>query len=90
MTNLRQDAVEIWNAGVDAVRAEGLVRREVIVDGDRLIIGAQQWKRCDFDRVLVVGAGKAGAAMTRGLIASLGDWLPVSGWVNVPAGTEVS
>lgn len=90
MTNLRQDAVEIWNAGVDAVRAEGLVRREVIVDGDRLIIGAQQWKRCDFDRVLVVGAGKAGAAMTRGLIASLGDWLPVSGWVNVPAGTEIS
>ncbi|MAI70262.1 MAG: glycerate kinase [Rhodopirellula sp.] len=90
MTNLRQDAVEIWNAGVDAVRAEGLVHREVTIDGDRLIIGAQQWKRCDFDRVLVVGAGKAGAAMTRGLIASLGDWLPVSGWVNVPAGTEVS
>ncbi len=89
MTNLRQDAVEIWNAGVDAVRAEGLVHREVSVDGDRLIIGAQQWKRCDFDRVLVVGAGKAGAAMTCGLIASLGDWLPVSGWVNVPEGTEV-
>ena len=88
MTNLRQDAVEIWNAGVDAVRAEGLVQREVNVDGDRLIIGAQQWKRCDFDRVLVVGAGKAGAAMTRGLIAALGDWLPVSGWVNVPEGTE--
>ncbi len=89
MTNLRQDAVEIWNAGVDAVRAEGLVQREVNVDGDRLIIGAQQWKRCDFDRILVVGAGKAGAAMTRGLIASLGDWLPVFGWVNVPEGTEV-
>ncbi len=90
MTNLRQDAVEIWNAGVDAVRAEGLVHREVSVDGDRLVIGAQQWKRCDFDRVLVVGAGKAGAAMTRGLIASLGGWLPVSGWVNVPEGTEVA
>ena len=89
MTNLRQDAVEIWNAGVDAVRAQGLVHREVTVDGDRLIIGSKQWKRSDFDRVLVVGAGKAGAAMTCGLVASLGDWLPVSGWVNVPEGTEV-
>ena len=88
MTNLRQDAVDIWNAGVDAVRAEGLVHREVTVDGDRLIIGEQQWKRSDFDRVLVVGAGKAGAAMTRGLLTSLGDWLPISGWVNVPEGTE--
>ena len=89
MKNLRQDAVDIWNAGVDAVRAEGLVHREVTVDGDRLIIGEQQWKRSDFDRVLVVGAGKAGAAMTRGLLTSLGDWLPISGWVNVPEGTEV-
>lgn len=89
MTNLRKDAVEIWNAGVDSVRAQTLVNREVAVDDDRLIIGAYQWKRSDFDRILVVGAGKAGAAMTRGLVASIGDWLPVSGWVNVPEGTEV-
>jgi glycerate 2-kinase len=89
MTNLRQDALEIWNAGVDAVRAEGLVHREVAVEDDRLIIGAHQWNRSDFDRVLVVGAGKAGTAMVQGLLASIGEWLPVSGWVNVPEGTEV-
>ena len=88
MTKLRQDAVEIWNAGVDAVRAETLVQREVTIDDDRLVIGTQHWKRGDFDRILVVGAGKAGAAMTQGLIASIGQWLPVSGWVNVPEGTE--
>jgi len=89
MTKLRQDAVEIWNAGVDSVRAETLVQREVTVEDDRLVIGAHQWKRCDFDRILVVGAGKAGAAMTQGLLASIGQWLPVSGWVNVPEGTEI-
>jgi len=88
MGNLRQDAVKIWNAGVDAVRAEALVKREVMVEEDRLIIGEHQWLRCDFDQVLVVGAGKAGAAMTHGLISAIGDWLPVSGWVNVPEGTE--
>ena len=79
MGNLRQDAVKIWNAGVDAVRAEALVKREVMVEEDRLI-GEHQWLRCDFDQVLVVGAGKAGAAMTHGLISAIGDWLPVSGY----------
>ena len=90
MTNLRQDAVEIWNAGVDAVRAADLVHREVSVEHELLVIGSHQWNRGDFDRIIVVGAGKAGTAMTTGLLASLGDWLPVTGWVNVPKGTEVT
>lgn len=89
MTNLRQDAVDIWNAGVDAVRAADLVHREVCVDQKSLVIGSHQWNRCDFDRIIVVGAGKAGTAMTTGLLDSLGDWLPVTGWVNVPEGTEL-
>ncbi|MGI9475031.1 MAG: glycerate kinase type-2 family protein [Rubripirellula sp.] len=88
MSNLRQDAVEIWNAGVDAVRAEPLVQREVNVAESMLQIAGHQWDRANFDRVIVVGAGKAGTAMAAGLIASIGDWLPVIGWVNVPEGTE--
>mgnify|MGYP006140859831 CR=1 FL=1 len=90
MTNLRQDAVEIWNAGVDAVRAAALIHREVTVERELLMIGSHQWNRCDFDRIIVVGAGKAGTAMTTGLLESLCDWLPVTGWVNVPQGTEVT
>ncbi|MFK8110800.1 MAG: glycerate kinase [Rubripirellula sp.] len=85
---LRRKATEIWTAGVDAVRAAPLVSREVRVTADELQVGEHVWSKKDFDRVLVVGAGKAGAAMALGLLQSIGDWLPVSGWLNVPAGTE--
>lgn len=81
-------AIEIWTAGLDAVRAEPLVRRSVIVDGDQICIGEHAWNRGDFDRIIVVGAGKAGAAMTAGLVASIGDGVPMIGWVNVPEGTQ--
>lgn len=88
ISRLRSDAITIWNAGVDAVRAEPLVAREVVVDGEELHIGDSIWSRGDFDRLIVVGAGKATAAMTAGLIRAVGDWLPVKGWINVPEGTE--
>ncbi len=88
MKNPRHDAVKIWNAGVDAVRAQPLVEHCVRIDGDDLVIGDHRWSRCDFDRLVVVGAGKAATAMAAGLIAAIGDWLPLQGWINVPEGTE--
>ena len=88
MNNLRQDAIDIWNAGVDAVRAEPLVRRVVSIDGPMLRVGGHQWNQAEFDRVIVVGAGKAATAMASGLLEAMGDWLPVKGWINVPEGTE--
>lgn len=63
------------------------MRREVSVDQDQLRIGDHGWSRKDFDRIVVVGAGKATAAMAGGLLEQIGDWLPVTGWVNVPEGT---
>ncbi len=70
------------------MRAESLVIREVKLDGDSLCIDGHVWDRSDFDRVIVVGAGKAGTAMVNGLTAAIGDWLPITGFVNVPEGTE--
>jgi glycerate-2-kinase len=88
MIDLRSDATEIWNAGVDSVRGEPLVRREVRLQGQELQIAEHSWSRDDFDHVIVVGAGKANAAMAAGLLSQIGNWLPISGWINVPAGTE--
>ncbi len=90
MMNPRSDAIEIWTAGVDSVRGEPLVRREVSIDGDLLRIGDHHWSRGDFDRIVVVGAGKACTAMAIGLLDRIDGWLPVSGWINVPAGTELA
>src|SRR5262245_14348066 len=69
------DAQSIWRAGVDAVRPGALI--------------AHAWHNLPPEiaaapRMLVVGAGKAGAAMA----AAVEDRLPTAaGLVNVPEGT---
>ena len=97
MNQARQDAVSVWNAAVDAVQARPLVAKTVACDprdGD-LLIEECRWSRQDFDRVLVVGAGKAGTAMAEGLCEAIGSPAPhrgwsIHGWMNVPEGTEHS
>jgi hydroxypyruvate reductase/glycerate 2-kinase len=82
MSNLlRQHARAIWQAAVDAARPEDLVRHALAEPG----MGIR--KQLDTARrILVVGAGKAGAAMSAALEAVLGDALSrVTGIVNVPA-----
>ncbi|MEO1980106.1 MAG: DUF4147 domain-containing protein, partial [Fuerstiella sp.] len=85
---IRDDALAIWQAGVAAVDSYTLVKENVSCDGTTLRI-------CDTDisldhvkRIEVVGGGKAGAGMTRGIVAALDqvpDSVTVEGWINVPA-----
>ncbi len=88
MSDLTLEALEIWTAGLDAVRAEPLVRNSIQLDGNQLMIDDQIWSRDSFDQILLIGGGKAGTAMARGFVDAIGDWLPITGWINVPAGTE--
>ena len=85
---LRDDAINIWTAGVDSVRSENLVQQAVHVDAGQLRIIDQAWPLEQFDRILVVGAGKAGAGMAAGLEQALGSQVladkQVTGWLNVP------
>ena len=86
---LRQDALAIWRAGVDAVRSDRLVQANVKIDGDVLRIVDHEFQLRDIERIAIVGAGKAGAGMALGLEEALGPQVlfskRVSGWVNVPA-----
>lgn len=78
--SLSADALSIWHAAVDAVRPGDLVPAHVRGDAGlkAALAGAQ--------RVLVVGAGKAGAAMSEALESALGEGVnKVTGIVNVPA-----
>lgn len=90
-SQLQADAQQIWLAGVDAVRPELLFSREVEVAGQTLRISDYEIDLSKIRRILVVGGGKAGAGMARGLEVSLGDRLlaekHVTGWLNVPEGT---
>ena len=85
---LRRDALAIFQAGIDAVRSDRLVRDNVRVQGDCLLVGDEELRLSDIDRIAVVGAGKAGAGMAAGLEEAIGPRLlrekRVTGWVNVP------
>lgn len=81
-------ARSIWQSGVDAVLGDRAVESHVNLDDDFLCAGdVVVISRHDFDRVLVVGAGKATAAMAAGLLRALGGKVPVRGRINVPTGT---
>src|SRR5207249_4576460 len=74
---LRDDALTIWHAAVDAARPAPAVRAALA--GLREALTAAP-------RILIAGAGKAGLAMSRAVEETLGDALlgKVEGLVNVP------
>ncbi len=86
---LRDDALAIWQAGVDAVRSDRLVRDNVRIEDGLLWFADQCLELNEIQRIVVVGAGKAGAGMAQGLETALGpdvmEATQLSGWVNVPA-----
>ena len=93
MTNswkkLRDDAREIWQTGVAAVDSQHLVKQALQLKGQTLWIQDQPIDLSGTQRIVVIGAGKAGAGMAIGLEAVLLDSTPfegiVEGWINIPA-----
>jgi len=70
--SMRQQAEEIFRAALKAVDPiEAVFRYVKLVDG-ALQVGERRFEFKDYDRILVVGAGKAGAPMARALEDLLG------------------
>ena len=86
---LRCDVLQIWQAAVEAVRSERLVKQSLHIDGGTLLVGHQRLDLATIRRIAVVGAGKAGAGMAAAVEEVLGPRLmaekQLAGWVNVPA-----
>lgn len=77
---IRDHAIEIWKAAVDAVRSPELIR-EALTRAEHTI----REQLAGADRILVVGGGKAGAAMAGAVEVELDAHLArVEGVVNVP------
>ncbi|HEY3188757.1 MAG TPA: DUF4147 domain-containing protein, partial [Solirubrobacteraceae bacterium] len=69
----REAALAIWRAALDAAAVEPLVRSSLRRHGDTLACGPLTLDLRDVERVLVLGCGKAGAAMARAAESVLGD-----------------
>ena len=63
----------IYRAGLTRVEGRAAVRNAIRRDGDRVTIGDVTLDLTEIDRIVVIGAGKASAAMAQGLEDALGD-----------------
>jgi len=70
---MRQHARAVFEAALKAVDPVGAVHKYVTVADDTLRVGEHRFAFKDFDRILVAGAGKAGAPMALALEDLLGD-----------------
>lgn len=73
MSDLREVVLQVADAGLRAADPRNAVSRTVSLDRESIIVGARQYRLADFDRVLVLGAGKASLKIGLGLEDVLGD-----------------
>ena len=69
----RKDALTIFHAGVKAVDPVHAIKNHLRSDGDWLFVGELIYDLSNFNRISVIGAGKASAAMARGVEETLGE-----------------
>jgi hydroxypyruvate reductase len=70
---MRRHAMDIFQAALKAVDPVEAVRRFVKPDEIGIQIGEHRFEYNDYDRILVAGAGKAGAPMAQAMENLLGD-----------------
>jgi len=68
-----ETALACLTAGIEAARPDRAVERGLSLDGETLHVTDESYDLDGFDRLLVLGAGKATAALTRALEALLGE-----------------
>lgn len=89
LSRMRQDAQTIFHAGLQAVLPSQAIRRHCRRQNDSLIIGNRSFSLKTFKQVLIVGAGKATAAMAQVMEEVLGDDID-KGLISVKYGHTAS
>jgi hydroxypyruvate reductase len=84
-SRLRRDALSIFRASLQAADPEQAILRHLAVDGPALRAGGRRYDLNRFDRVLVIGAGKASARMARAVERLLGGRI-AAGLINTKYG----
>lgn len=83
----RRATLTLLETAISAVDPRTLMARRVRLDGSRLSVGAVAVELDSYDRVIVVGGGKASGGMAEALESKLGHRI-TAGLVNVPRGTS--
>ena len=73
LKEMRNQALEIFQAALRAVDPVEAIHKHMRIEGGSLLIGEMRLDLSKFDRVLVVGAGKADAPMAQAVESLLGE-----------------
>ena len=73
LEQMRNQALEIFQAALRAVEPVDAILKHVKMEGESLLIGERRLELSKFDRILVVGAGKADAPMAQAVESLLGE-----------------
>ncbi|MGD8716212.1 MAG: DUF4147 domain-containing protein, partial [Desulfobacterales bacterium] len=73
LQRMRQHTDEIFQAALKAVDPIEAIHRYVKLEQETLRVGDRRFELEDYERILVVGAGKAGAPMAKALEDLLGN-----------------
>ena len=73
LKQMRKHAMQIFQAGLQAVDPAEAIIRHLALNDNWLIIGERRFNLKDYDRILVVGAGKAVAPMAKAVEDLLGN-----------------
>ncbi len=63
LNQMRQDAVKIFNAGLEAVKPETCIHGCCRLENDTFFVNQHAYNLDKFKKIIVLGAGKAGASM---------------------------
>lgn len=88
LEKLRADAIAIFQAALRAVDPMKVVESQLRLEGTRLVIQERVFELGSFERILVIGAGKASGAMALAVERLLGDRI-TGGCINVKTGHGV-
>ncbi|WP_101297383.1 glycerate kinase type-2 family protein [Halegenticoccus soli] len=69
----RETALACVEAGIEAATPERVIAERLSLDGDALSVAGASYDLAGFDRIVVVGGGKAAGGVARGLESLLGD-----------------
>jgi glycerate 2-kinase len=83
--NHRKHALQVFRAALAASDPQEAVLLHLKFDGRTITAGRRKYSIKNFDRIQVIGAGKASPAMARGVERLLGRRI-AGGWINVKDG----
>jgi len=85
ISKLRRDALELFKVGLKATDPKVAVHKYMHHEGKYLIVDGKKYNFKQFNKIYIVGCGKAGASMAVAVEDILGDQIS-EGWINVKHG----